>query len=131
MPVLRRHIAAGLLVIAVLAATSAAVFIYMRFDPEESVLFPRCIFHELTGLDCPGCGSQRAIHALLNFDLKAAFESNALMVISIPFLALLVFAWLMRSRMPRLYKRLGSAPVIWTVFGIIVLWWVLRNVFGI
>ena len=131
MPVLRRHIASRLMVIAVLAVASAFVFVYMKFDPAESVLFPRCIFHELTGLDCPGCGSQRAIHALLNFDVAAAFESNALMVISIPFLALLVFAWLMRSRMPRLYKRLGSAPVIWTVFGIIMLWWVLRNVFGI
>lgn len=131
MHVLKRHIAAGLLVIAVLAAVSAAVFIYMKFDPAESVLFPKCIFHELTGLDCPGCGSQRAIHALLNFDLKGAVESNALMVISIPFVILLAFAWLMRSRLPGLYRWLGSAPVIWAVFAAIMLWWVIRNVFGI
>lgn len=130
MPVLRRHMAAVLSVMAVVAAL-AAVYLYMKFDPAESVFFPRCIFHELTGLSCPGCGSQRAIHALLNLDLKGAFAGNALMVISIPFILLAVFAWLMRSRMQGLYRWIGSSPVVWTVFAVIMLWWVLRNVFGI
>lgn len=131
MTVLRRHILTALAVIAGLSAVYAALYLYMRFDPAESAFFPRCIFHELTGLACPGCGSQRAVHAMLNFDLAAALESNALFVISIPFIALLVFAWFMRGRLPGLYRRLGSAAVVWTVFSVIVLWWVLRNVFGI
>lgn len=114
-----------------LAAASAAAYLYMKFDPAESVLFPKCVFHGLTGLSCPGCGSQRAIHSLLNLDLAGALESNALLVVSLPFMALLVFAWLMRRRFPGLYAGLGRRAVIWTVFAVIMLWWILRNVFGI
>ncbi|MDE7397749.1 MAG: DUF2752 domain-containing protein, partial [Muribaculum sp.] len=38
--------------------------IYAVFDPTLP-WFPKCLFRQLTGLECPGCGSQRAIHALL------------------------------------------------------------------
>lgn len=131
MPVLKRHIVIALSVVAGLAAASAVAYLYMKFDPAESVMFPRCIFHEMTGLSCPGCGSQRAIHALLNLDLGGALGSNALLVLSLPFMALLVFAWLMRRRIPGLYARLGSRVVIWSVFAVIILWWITRNIFGI
>lgn len=131
MHVLKRHILIALYVIGGLTAASAAAYIYMKFDPAESAMFPRCIFHELTGLSCPGCGSQRAIHALLNLDLRGALGSNALLVASLPFMALLVFAWLVRRRIPGLYARLGSAAAVWTVFAVIILWWIMRNIFGI
>lgn len=131
MPVLKRHIVIALSVVAGLAAASAVAYLYMKFDPAESVMFPRCIFHEMTGLSCPGCGSQRAIHALLNLDLGGALGSNAFLVLSLPFMALLVFAWLMRRRIPGFYARLGSRVVIWSVFAVIILWWITRNIFGI
>ena len=48
---------------------------------------PPCIFHELTGLHCFGCGSGRALRALLRLDLYAAFRFNPLFVLFLPFLS--------------------------------------------
>lgn len=63
------------------------VYIYREFNPETILYFPKCPFLALTGLECPGCGSQRAIHHLLNLELIAAMRENALMVIAIPYIA--------------------------------------------
>ena len=58
-------VCAGLIVLGIIA-------VYLIFDPTQSDLFPKCPFMMLTGLKCPGCGSQRVIHALLNGDVAAA-----------------------------------------------------------
>lgn len=70
------------------------VFVY-QVDPGVSALYPPCPVHYLTGLFCPGCGSLRALHALLHGRLMEAFSMNALMVISLPLLGLLLLrpAW--------------------------------------
>jgi hypothetical protein len=52
--------------------------------PEQIPLFPRCTFHWLTGLHCPGCGSSRAIHRLLHGDIVAAFRLNSLIIVLLP-----------------------------------------------
>lgn len=127
MPALKKRswrITAG---VAVAFAVAAALVLLYRMDPSDSVLAPKCPFHLLTGLDCPGCGSQRAIHSLLHLQFGEAFRYNAMMVISIPFLILLVLAYLNRKRWPRLYAALNSQAVIWTVLVIIIAWWVIRN----
>lgn len=41
-------------------------------------LVPPCIFRELTGALCPGCGSGRMVGALLRLDLGSALRANPL-----------------------------------------------------
>jgi len=64
--------------------------IYYQLDPSQSGVFPRCPFLSLTGFKCPGCGSQRAIHALLHGDVGAAFGHNAMLLIALPWIAVLL-----------------------------------------
>ena len=66
------------------ALCAVGVLIYFIFDPTRVPIFPPCVFHEVTGLDCPGCGGQRALHALLHGDFIAAFRLNAMFVLSLP-----------------------------------------------
>lgn len=40
----------------------------------------RCPIHSLTGFYCPGCGSTRAVRALLNGDLPLAIHDNSLLL---------------------------------------------------
>lgn len=54
------------------------------FDPAQHGFYPRCQFHALTGLDCPGCGGLRATHALLHGDFAAAWRFNALFLVALP-----------------------------------------------
>ena len=89
--------------------------------------FPRCIFKSLTGLDCPGCGSQRALHALLHADIIAAWRFNAMLVLSIPPLAVMAAAAVMRTRYPGFYAAMNSTKAIYIWLVAITLWWILRN----
>ena len=78
--------------------------IYYIFDPLDSPYFPKCPFLVLTGLECPGCGSQRAIHHLLNFELIAAFQANALVVLFLPYILLGVVFRNIKQYSPRLLR---------------------------
>ena len=104
--------------------------VYFIYDPSTSSLFPRCPVYALTGYPCAGCGSQRAIHALLHLDFAEAIRYNFLMVVSIPCIFVLLIASLLRTRFPKFYIRTHSSYVAITYGVIIILWWILRSVFG-
>ena len=108
----------------------AALAVYFLFDPATANFFPGCVFLKLTGLKCPGCGSQRAVHSLLHLDFAAAFRYNALLVLSLPVVFFLLVVEMLRTRCPRLYSRVHSQAVIWTIVAIVLVWWVMRNFFN-
>lgn len=57
-----------------------------------------CVFHTLTGLQCPGCGVTRMASAILKGDFHTAYQSNAAVFLLLPvffFLAVYTFLrWL-------------------------------------
>ncbi len=116
------------LAVAIVVAVAAGVYIYGTFDPVNA-FFPRCVFKMATGLDCPGCGSQRAVHALLNGEFAAAVRYNALFLAEIPLLVAIVLAWVLRDRFPRFNRFVSSQPFILAVLAVIVGWTVARNIF--
>src|ERR1700694_5818661 len=67
----------------------AAVLILFFCDPEQVPIYPTCMFHRITVLDCPGCGSLRALHHLLHGEDVTALRFNAFLILSLP-----VFVWL-------------------------------------
>lgn len=58
------------------------LFLYYKIYITFNIGIP-CIFKLATGLDCPGCGITRCLFSLINFDLKSAFNYNALVTILI------------------------------------------------
>ena len=57
------------------------------FNPSTHAFYPVCEFHELTGLNCPGCGGTRAAYQLLHGHLVRALHENVLLVLSLAALA--------------------------------------------
>ncbi|MDR0844815.1 MAG: DUF2752 domain-containing protein [Tannerella sp.] len=110
----------------------AGSVIYFRYNPEGSMLFPKCPFLLLTGLKCPGCGSQRAIHALLHLDIGAAFCYNAFLVISIPYVILLLAGKAVQffTSNSDFAFQIQRPAIIWSYFAFTMLFWISRNVFG-
>jgi hypothetical protein len=111
-----------------LGAALAALF--FAFNPEQSELFPKCPFHALTGFDCPGCGSQRAIHSLLHGNFAAAIDYNLLLVFAMPVL-LTHFGYVAYNTITgntASFKILHMAATPKIVFALILLFWILRNV---
>jgi Protein of unknown function (DUF2752) len=74
----RRHAWTGLAA-AFLLAIAAAVLL-LRFPPDQYSFYPRCPIHTYLHLQCPGCGTTRALAALLHGRLREAFHLNALLV---------------------------------------------------
>ncbi|MCF0181002.1 MAG: DUF2752 domain-containing protein [Muribaculaceae bacterium] len=121
----------ALIIVVIVVAAVLAVTIYFNFDPSESRFFPKCFFFQFTGYKCPGCGSQRAIHAMLHGDIATAWHFNAAMLLLLPLLVTLLIAEVKRKSWPRFYGFLNSMSMIWLVLVLLVLWGVLRNVFGV
>jgi len=58
-------------------------FFYFSIDPNEVDFMLKCPLYRTTGVYCPGCGSQRAIHHLLHFDLIKAAHNNMLLLLGL------------------------------------------------
>ena len=110
-------------------AIAAAATTYYLFDPAEAAWMPHCLWKTLTGTDCPGCGSQRMMHALMHGDLARAWHANAFALCMIPFIIFLLWLEMTRERHPELYARLHKTSTIWTLAGVITAWWICRNLF--
>ncbi|RYD86787.1 MAG: DUF2752 domain-containing protein, partial [Sphingobacteriales bacterium] len=114
---------------AVALAITAICIVYFTFDPAKYNFFPKCPFHMLTGLDCPGCGSQRAVHSLFHGELEKAVNYNLLLVMSLPFLAVHAgykTASAVKNKKlqwPILYHRF--TPKV--IFAVVIIFWIVRN----
>lgn len=102
------------------------LILYSTYDPEKVSIYPQCPFYMLTKLKCPGCGSQRAIHNLLNLNIQKAFEYNALLVCTIPIIPIFIVAQIYRRRFPRFYNTLFGTPFIIGILLITISWWIIR-----
>lgn len=123
-PVTKRHLIAVLIAVAVLAV--AVVFYF--FDPARGGFYPPCLFHQYTGLHCPGCGSLRALHHLTHGEFTAAFRCNPLLLVLLPMLGWLGFRWLRRGRDAGGNDSFLLRPVAaWTLLAVTIMFTVLRN----
>lgn len=114
----------------VLMLASIIIFLYKNYNPLDSILFPKCPFKTATGLLCPGCGSQRAIHNVLNMNILGAIKENLLLVLAVPYIILnLVFTSIKQPSETQLKwrRRLFGEKAIWIVFSVIIIYWVGRN----
>lgn len=105
--------------------------LYFFFSPAEINIFPKCPFHSLTNLHCPGCGSQRAIHAFLHGDIWTALQYNFLIILAVAVLVYKAFLWLFPYRKKDNKERkniLYANATPWVVFVLVILFWVLRNI---
>ena len=111
----------GLLVLCV-AVTFALLVVAVYRDPNVFTTFPPpCIFRKATGIYCPGCGSTRALRALVGGDFLAALRYNPL-TIAVLFLIPLLFIF-NRPKFRAVYRRLAVVICV-----AVIVFFALRNV---
>jgi hypothetical protein len=67
---------------------------------------------------------------LLHGDVAAALRYNAILLIAVPWIVLCLYAESQRTRNPRLYDRLNAPLLIWLFLALVLIWWLLRNIFN-
>jgi hypothetical protein len=96
------------------------------------IALPACPFHELTGLDCPGCGGTRAVLALGRGDVAAAADHHVLLVLALIPLLLVGWAAWVRAAWQGRHVRLVLPPrAVPALVAVLVAFTVLRNVPGV
>ena len=99
------------------SVVAVATAILFFFDPTKFHFYPPCVFHQLTGLQCPGCGATRAVFHLLHGDIAGAFRLNQFLFLVVPFV-MIGMQW------PSFLKR---PAVAWTAVFVTAGYGVIRN----
>ena len=94
-------------VVMLVAAALGSGAVLFFFDPAKHGFYPICLFHLLTGWNCPGCGATRAAYQLLHGHLLRALHDNALFVLALAALAA-QGAWLA-------LKKIRNQPAVFMV----------------
>ena len=118
----------NMVMMAFAALATAGALLLRTFDPAHSLIFPPCPLRYFTGLYCLGCGSLRALHALLHGNLEQAIAMNALTVLLLPFIAWgLISEIHMQVRGRPIFETRMPASWIRALFAVIVLFGIARN----
>jgi len=119
-----------LLMLAAAALTfAAAITLLLRYPPGQYSFYPVCLIHQYFHFLCPGCGTTRALAALLHGQFIEALNLNALTTLLLPLL-LLHFVFynrhLLRTRM-LIWPQI-SAPVAVGLMTVTIAFTILRNI---
>jgi hypothetical protein len=89
-----------------------------------------CPFKAITGLNCPGCGMSRAVHALAHGDVISALHFNALLLMVVPVLLYSWLAWFKSDRAGRPIPA-PNLRLFAFVMALIVVFGIVRNIPGV
>jgi hypothetical protein len=118
---LTAFVAVAVLGIAVLAVLSHG-------HPSSYSWLPKCPFHLLTGMYCPGCGTTRALFYLVHGDMAAAFRYQPLFLAVLPIIVLLIARRLYELCCNVLMPLPFELPLYRLIAAAICVYFVLRNV---
>ncbi|WP_405353605.1 DUF2752 domain-containing protein [Ruminococcus sp.] len=93
------------------------------------ITLPPCYLYVLTGIYCPGCGCTRAVFALINGDVLLSLRQNPMIICSILVLAILYIELVFRAFGKKLRTFLHNKYSWWTVFAVVMIYTILRNIF--
>ena len=113
-------------VVSGMTAIGAGAVVFF-FNPNTHGFYPVCLFHALTGLNCPGCGATRAAYQLLHGHLLRALRDNALFVLSLAVLAVWSARFVFRKRQNPNATLNVPPGVLWTFLAIAIVFTILRN----
>ncbi|MBQ0022552.1 MAG: DUF2752 domain-containing protein [Prevotellaceae bacterium] len=97
-------------------------------NPYSDAWFLKCPLHFLTGYQCPLCGMQRQLHALMHFDFSEAWRLNQFLLILYPYFIFILLSLLFpKLAASRVAKLCNSNKVVLPLIALLLLWGVFRN----
>ncbi|MBE6287267.1 MAG: DUF2752 domain-containing protein [Mediterranea massiliensis] len=104
------------------------LFCWLIYLIGEQWMLP-CLFHKFTGWDCPLCGGQRMLRALLHSDFRAAFRYNPFLLCSLPLFMLWATAYLWPKSVKSipLLSKLCTDRIFFIYLFVSLLWGIIRN----
>ncbi|HKS36688.1 MAG TPA: DUF2752 domain-containing protein [Verrucomicrobiae bacterium] len=117
----------SIVILVILAVLGAGVAILFALDPARHGFYPRCVFHSVTGLHCPGCGALRGAHLLLHGHLTEALRMNALVFLFLPVASIFLFLKRRAAAGTDVSRFVVKPAWLWSALAVAFLFWILRN----
>ena len=119
-----------IVIVAAAAFFAAAALAYLYFTGEGEGAGIPCMFHQITGFYCSGCGASRALRSVLHLDFYQALRYNAIFTLALPFLIIYGGALAVS------YIRFGkdkisgkvSMKIVWVLIAAAIIYGILRNI---
>lgn len=109
------------------------IFVAYYIINKYTGIYIPCMFHEITGYKCPGCGITHLLFDLVNFRFVEAFKDNPLLFIYLPF----IIAYYIYMTYLYIYNKKDKIIVkipdyIWGILiAITIIYGIVRNIIGI
>ena len=119
-----------IVIVAAAAFFTAAALAYLYFTGEGEGAGIPCMFHQITGFYCSGCGASRALRSVLHFDFYQALRYNAIFTIALPFLIIYGGALsisFIRFRKDKISEKI-SMKIVWVLVAAAIIYGILRNI---
>lgn len=106
---------------------------YYFVNPSMESYPVQCIWRVLTNTQCPSCGMQRALYALLHGNFLQALNYNYYFIFSIPYaLSAIIATWYnYKHKLDWLRNFVYHRRTLQTYAYSYFLWWVARNLLNI
>ena len=109
-------------------AAVPAMALLSRFPPDRYHFYPACPVYHYLHVYCPGCGSTRALAALLHGRLAEAMHYNPLFVVLLPMLCLFAgFVYWKAAVRNRIEWPQLPQTVLASLLGVIAAFTIVRN----
>ena len=101
---------------------------YFLLNPyEQDYFFISCPFYQISGYQCPGCGSQRAFHELLHLRIFEAIKQNVLFVLAIPYVLVIFYTSFHQEKYRKLRQMLMGNKTLLILLVVAILFGIFRN----
>ena len=103
--------------------------LYIFWNPSDTNVFPKCPFYVATGIYCPGCGSQRAAHQILNGNIIEGIRHNYMIALLAIVLLYQGFIYVMNELLGKsITNLLHKSKITMSILFLVLLFWILRNI---
>ena len=104
------------------------IYYFYQNDPVQSeTVFILCVTKNISGVDCPGCGSQRAFHELLHGNFIKAAKLNLTIYFFTPLMLFLFLKTVLKPFRIDLPDLLITTKRLMLILFFLLLFTVLRN----
>ena len=113
--------------ISILLITLAILYYFI--NPSDVDFLPKCPLYVTTGIYCPGCGSQRATHQLLNFNILGVIQQNVLFLFAMILIGYhSIVVGLNHFFNKKIYNYIYHPKLPIAILLFILVFWILRNI---
>ena len=117
------------IIISIVILSLGILSLYFFYDPISHKYFPKCFFNQATGLHCPGCGTQRAVHSFLQGDIIKGISYNILFSVFLIIMVYRVLLYTLKKFTTKKYYNILHNPIVtYAIVIFIILFWILRNI---